>query len=90
MVTLAAELNLTETERPAKPAAARPIVFLRDQRVSPRRVTSIMVVCGNCAGDDDLPRKTFMASDGSCDTCGGNSCVLASTFFQAIQRRKER
>lgn len=64
-------------------------VFLKEPFVTPRRAKHIFIVCGNCAGDDPIPRKTVMAADSTCETCGGSSYVLASTLFLSIQKRQE-
>ncbi len=37
-----------------------------------------MIVCGDCMGDDLLPRKTHLTDSGVCAQCGGRSYVLAS------------
>lgn len=52
----------------------------RDRKVSPRGVTKTQIVCGDCCGDDSLPRKTFLTPDGRCDCCGGRSYVLAANL----------
>lgn len=37
-----------------------------------------MIVCGDCMGDEYLPRKTRLTDSGCCAKCGGRSYVLAS------------
>lgn len=74
-------------ERPAlrlvEPPTAKPKVYLRerDREVAPRAITQTLIVCGNCGGDEPLPRKTFLTADGRCDACGGRSYVLAARLF---------
>ena len=41
-------------------------------------ITSTFIVCGDCAGEGDLPIKTLMRQDGHCATCGGGSFALAA------------
>lgn len=67
--------------------AKTPGVYIDDPYINLQPVTGRMIVCGNCAGDDPLPRKTLLAADESCASCGSHSYVMASTFFQSIQRR---
>ena len=69
-----------QAEAPAQ-TRKRAGLFIADPRVSPRNVTERMIICGNCAGDDPLPRKTLLAEDDTCATCGGRSYVLASKVF---------
>jgi hypothetical protein len=64
-----------------------PLVLIDHPGVTPRSITGLMIVCGDCAGEEPLPRKTLLAADGSCSTCGGGSYLLASIFFQNIPRR---
>jgi hypothetical protein len=66
----------------------------RDLLHTPRTgvtVTAIPIICGDCAGREDRPRKTFLRTDShggsACDTCGGTSYVLAAEM--AVQRRVE-
>ena len=73
-----------QREAPAK-TRGRAGLFIANPRVTPREITSLMIVCGNCAGDDENPRKTLLAANGNCATCGGRSYVLASEFV--FQRR---
>jgi hypothetical protein len=63
-------------------------VFIDDPLMKPRLVTMLMIICGDCAGDDPLPRKTLLAADGKCSSCGGGSYILASRFFQSIKKEK--
>lgn len=61
--------------------AAEPKVFLRDRLVSRRFITSTLIVCGDCAGDQPLALKTFLAADFTCSGCGGRSYALASRIL---------
>lgn len=54
-----------------------PQIFIDKPAVTPRGVTETRIVCGNCGGDDPLPRETLLTMDGCCDCCGGRSYVLA-------------
>jgi len=60
-----------------------PTLFISDPGVSGRFANSpltTLIVCGNCAGDAPVPRKTVLAADGTCQKCGGRSYVLASSL----------
>lgn len=77
-----------------KPDEARvepPCVLISNRRVTPRTVTGITIICGDCVGDSKQPRKTFMASDRTCANCGGRSYELTETYFANIHfhRRKD-
>jgi hypothetical protein len=63
-------------------------VFISDPLVTPRRLTHHLIVCGNCAGDERLPRKTFLSADSTCASCGSRSYVLASKL-QIPKKGKE-
>jgi len=39
----------------------------------------VQIICGDCAGDGESPRKTYLDQSGRCSVCGGQSFVLAST-----------
>jgi hypothetical protein len=41
----------------------------------------IQIICGNCAGEDDRPERTYLDRDGNCSQCGGHSYVLASSVY---------
>ena len=47
--------------------------------------TGIQIICGNCAGVDPLPRKTYMTRTGRCAECGSSSFVNAGQ--QAVEKR---
>ena len=57
-----------------------PQVFIDRPLISRREVTEMMIVCGNCAGDDPNPVKTLMTKAGCCASCGGRSYVLAANL----------
>ena len=65
-------------------AETRRKVFIdrRDLEVSPRVVTETAIVCGDCSGDEPLPRKTYLTGDGRCDNCGGDSFLLAALVLR--------
>lgn len=57
------------------------------EKVSSRslpRVTHTEIVCGDCCGDDLLPKRTNLTTTGACAVCGGRSFVLASPLAQAL------
>jgi len=41
----------------------------------------IQIVCGNCAGDEFRPRRTYLDRSGNCSECGGHSYLLASSIY---------
>lgn len=43
----------------------------------------VQIICGDCAGLERLPRRTFLTRKGHCEQCGGHSFVLASTIARA-------
>lgn len=47
----------------------------------------LMIVCGDCAGDEIAPRKTFRNRLGRCATCGGASWAPASACGQKLPAR---
>lgn len=38
----------------------------------------VQIICGNCAGEEALPVKTYLDRFGNCSHCGGRSYLLAS------------
>ena len=44
------------------------------------RSLPVQIVCGDCMGDDILPRRTFLGIYERCSRCGGASYVLASVL----------
>ena len=69
----------TDLERQRKDKRLR--LSESERQVSARPTTQTQIVCGNCMGDETLPRKTFLTRAGACDHCGGRSYVLASRLF---------
>jgi hypothetical protein len=63
-------------------------VFITNPTVSPRVLTTVLIVCGNCAGEEDLPRKTFATPDGCCSDCGSRNYFLASKLVQMTRWRQ--
>ncbi len=68
--------------RRSRALADSPVVFIDQPTVAAREITRTMIVCGDCAGDSNNPRKTLLTREGRCANCGGNSYVLASILFQ--------
>ena len=51
------------------------------QLAEPRSVivtTGVQIICGDCCGEEDLPKKTYLDSFGNCSQCGGHSYILAA------------
>jgi hypothetical protein len=48
----------------------------------------VLIVCVDCSGEGRLPRKTCLDANGKCETCGGGSYVLASSFAMNLQARR--
>jgi hypothetical protein len=44
-------------------------------------MVGIQIVCGNCAGDELRPRRTYLDRSGNCSLCGGHSYLLASSVY---------
>ena len=40
--------------------------------------TGIQIICGNCSGEEGLPKKTYLDRFGNCSQCGGHSYILAA------------
>ena len=53
----------------------------REREISPREVMDILIVCGDCSGDEELPRKTKLTGDFRCENCGGRSYALAARML---------
>jgi len=67
------------------------------QLIQPRvpvTLVGIQIICGDCAGDDERPRRTYLDQFGNCSQCGGHSFVLASSvathWMKARQLESER
>lgn len=51
----------------------------------------VQIICGDCAGDQIIPQKTYLDHNGNCERCGGHSYLLASNLaLYAIQMRLSR
>ena len=50
---------------------------------APLPTMGVQIICGDCAGKEGAPRKTFVNRHGRCDNCGGSSYVLASSMAVA-------
>jgi hypothetical protein len=44
------------------------------------KTLGVQIICGNCAGEGELPVRTFLDVHGSCSQCAGTSYVPASTI----------
>jgi hypothetical protein len=46
----------------------------------------IQIICGDCAGEDGPPAKTYLDRHGNCSKCGGHSYMLAAnrTMHQRV------
>jgi hypothetical protein len=44
-------------------------------------MVGIQIVCGNCAGDELRPRRTYLDRSGNCSECGGHSYLLAASVY---------
>jgi hypothetical protein len=38
----------------------------------------VQIICGNCAGEGEIPQKTYLDRYGNCEKCGGQSYMLAA------------
>src|SRR5215468_9864968 len=50
----------------------------------------IQIVCGNCAGDEFRPKRTYLDRSGNCSECGGHSYLLASSIYGQPHSQAER
>lgn len=46
----------------------------------------IQIICGDCSGDDESPRRTYLNRVANCSVCGGHSYVLASSVYASRMR----
>jgi len=46
----------------------------------------VQIICGDCGGDGESPRKTYLDRSGNCSQCGGHSYILASTRIVYAQQ----
>lgn len=55
-------------------------VLLAEREVESARrpIATQWIVCGDCAGDGQLPRATLLTPQGACSGCGGRSYILVS------------
>ncbi len=53
-------------------------------------ITVTAIYCLDCAGDELLPLKTFLTSNGRCNKCFGRSYLLATACAPAIKRELQR
>jgi hypothetical protein len=60
---------------------------LAEQRQPPLLI-SLQLICGDCCGDADIPRRTEMSIDSTCRDCGGRAYVLAADYYFDITRRR--
>lgn len=72
-----------------RPAGSRqeqqkPVRFPRTKVSEMPRATAVQIVCGDCAGYEVLPRKTFLTREGRCWDCGGRSYALASRLCWSL------
>jgi hypothetical protein len=57
------------------------------QAAEPRnliKLVGVQIICGDCAGEEDVPAKTYLTAQDKCSRCGGNSYVLASAFESTV------
>jgi hypothetical protein len=67
-------------------AVALAYSFLREWQIDPTLIESraivptvgVQIICGDCAGDGLIPRKTYVDASGKCSECGGKSYILAA------------
>lgn len=62
------------------------------QLMEPRSALPMMgiqIICGNCAGEEIRPRRTYLDRDGNCSECGGQSYLLASNIYGYAQPRPD-
>ncbi|MEW6126403.1 MAG: hypothetical protein AB1757_05005 [Acidobacteriota bacterium] len=52
------------------------------------KLVGVQIICGDCAGEDEAPLKTFLNAYDKCARCGGNSYVLASSFESTMMLYK--
>jgi hypothetical protein len=57
----------------------RGVAQLRGAR-TPLIKVGVQIICGDCSGDAEKPRRTCLDLFGRCEDCGGTSYVLASSL----------
>jgi hypothetical protein len=48
------------------------------ERRSTLVTAGIQIICGDCSGEEELPKKTYLDRSGNCSQCGGHSHILAA------------
>lgn len=48
----------------------------------------VQIVCGDCAGDEFRPLKTYLDRHGKCERCGGHSYLLAANLAINVVRAR--
>jgi len=61
---------------------------LTEPRV-PVTLVGIQIICGDCAGDEERPKRTYLDQFGNCAQCGGHSFVLASSVATNWMRARQ-
>ena len=56
---------------------------------APLMKIGVQIICGDCSGDQDKPKRTCLDIHGRCDECGGTSYVLASNFAMTTSTYQE-
>ena len=62
-------------------------------QVAPREeavTMKVQIICGDCAGLDRVPRRTFLTRKGECEQCGGHSFVLASSLARVASASAQK
>lgn len=68
-------------------------VFLNDRErllVNAHSVTSQMIICGDCAGNKNNPRKTQLTKQGRCSDCGGGAYELVTAYLLNLRKPDEK
>jgi hypothetical protein len=61
---------------------------LTEPRV-PVTLVGIQIICGDCAGDEVRPKRTYLDLFGNCSQCGGHSFVLASNVAANLMKARQ-
>ena len=59
------------------------------ERRVPVTLVGIQIICGDCSGDEERPRRTYLDAFGNCAQCGGHSFVLASSVAAQWMRTRQ-
>jgi hypothetical protein len=63
------------------------VVLMKSRTIDPAQLVQprtglmtigIQIICGDCAGEEGRPIKTYLDRSGNCAHCGGSSYLLAS------------